>query len=140
LKEIVFCGIFKIEKRMVMYKGMDRRIFERRDGNLTVRYKIEGEGAEFCTSTKNISGSGMKITLLKNIPLGTMIDLEIFKKNSNQSSRCRGKVIWVSCIDTVDKKDKFFEAGIKFMDSDLMHIGCLISNLETYAFTTNSLN
>ena len=123
-----------------MYTGMDRRIFERIEGSLTVRYRVEGEDGEFCTSTKNISGSGMRITLFKNIPLGTMINFEIFKKNSNQSSSCRGTIIWVSSMDTVDKKDKLFEAGVKFMDSDLMYIGRLISDLEIYMFTTNSLN
>lgn len=75
--------------------GTDNRVFERVEGELSVRYSPQGSDREYCTTTKNISGGGMRISLLKKLEPGDLVDLEIFKYNTALSARCRGKVVWV---------------------------------------------
>ena len=109
----------------------NNRIFERVEGELAVRYSPQGSNKEFCTTTKNISGGGIRISLLKKLTPGTILDLEIFRYNTDIKARCRGKVIWV-WGESMDKEDEqAFEAGIEFIDRQVLYIGRLTNYLET---------
>ena len=113
-----------------MYRGQDRRIFARVKGELIVRYSKEGGSKEFCATTINISGSGARIALLRKLSPGTVLDIQIFRKCSNASVKCRGEIAWVSSS----------EAGVKFIDPDLMYVGRLIKDLDREDLTIPSLN
>jgi len=113
-----------------MYTGIDRRVFERIGETLNVRCMPEKELEEFYTNIINISGSGARIILLKKISPGTLLDMEVFRKDSAQGIKCRAKVVWVA-----PSQLGYFEAGIKFMNPDLMCIGRLISKLDNYIGT-----
>ena len=110
--------------------GTYNRVFERVDGELAVRYSPQGSDREFCTTTKNISGGGMRISLLKRLDPGTLLDLEIFKYNKDLRTRCRGRVAWVWDEPFDKEQDQLFEAGIEFINSRLLCTGRLISYLE----------
>lgn len=114
-----------------MYNKRDRRLFERAQGALIVRYKLQGSSKEYCTTAKNMSGGGMEILLLERLEPGTGLEIEIFKDKSNISATCRGEIIWVYGIDREGKRKQSFEAGIKFIDLKFLYIGSLISDLET---------
>lgn len=116
-----------------MYSGTDRRIFRRVKGELAVKYSLNGNNKTYSTTTKNISGGGMRITLIKKLAPGTILDMEIFKYNSNISANFRGKVAWISKapVKIKGKKKKYFEAGIKFIDLGFLYIGILINDLES---------
>ncbi len=105
-----------------MHVGIDRRVFERIKGELGVRYSPQGSDREFCTTTRNISGGGMKMMLLKKLALGTMLDLEIFRYDTDIRTRCRGKIKWVD--------EDLSEAGVEFINSKLLYIGRFIDFLE----------
>ncbi len=108
----------------------DSRIFERIKGELAVRYSPQGSNIEYCTTTKNISGGGIRMQLLKKVPPGTILDLEIFKYDIEIKARCRGKVIWVWDEPMDKKREQLFEAGIEFIDRHLLYISRLIDFLE----------
>ena len=111
--------------------GTDNRLFERFEGELAVRYSPQGSNREFCTTTKNISGDGVRISLLKRLRPGTILDREIFKYNKDIKVRCRGKVIW-TWDEPMDKEmGQCFETGIQFMDRQLLYLGRLIGFLAT---------
>lgn len=110
-----------------MYTGIDRRMFDRVDGIVAVKYSPVGSATENYATTKNISGGGMKVSLFRKLSPGTMIDLEIFKINSDSSARCRGEVMWIT--KTTDKGRRCFEAGIKFIGLNFVYIGELIKEL-----------
>lgn len=113
-----------------MRTSIDNRVFERIEGELAVRYSPQGSDREFCTTAKNISGGGIRAALLKKLAPGTVLDLEIFNYNQDIKARCRGKIVWV-WDEPMDKEDRqFFEAGIQFIDMQLLYIGRLISCLE----------
>jgi hypothetical protein len=108
----------------------DNRMFERVSGELAVRYSPQGADGEFCSTTKNISGGGIRMPLLKKIKPGTTVDLEIFKhNNTDMAVKCMGKVIWVWNAPMDKKEDHFFEAGVKFLNPDLLNVGRLIDSL-----------
>lgn len=110
--------------------GTDNRLFERVEGEFAVRYSPQGSDREFCTTTKNISGGGMRISLLKRLEPGTLLDLEIFKYDTDVKTRCRGRVVWVWNEPMNVKAERLFEAGIQFINSQLLYIGRLIDCLE----------
>lgn len=113
-----------------MHIGTDSRLFERIDGELAVRYSPQGSDGEFCTTTKNISGGGMRISLLKKLDLGTMLDIEIFKYDTDLKARCRGKIVWM-WNEPIDKEsEQHFEAGIQFINSRLIYMGRLMEYLQ----------
>lgn len=111
--------------------GTDNRVFERVNGEFAVRYSPHGSNREFCSTTKNISGGGIRMSLLKRLDPGTLVDLEIFKYDADIRTRCRGKIAWV-WEETMDKENELmFDAGIEFLNSQLLYIGRLINYLET---------
>jgi hypothetical protein len=112
-----------------MLAGSDNRLFERVSGELAVRYSPQGTDGEFCSTTRNISGGGIRMPLLKKLKPGAMVDLEIFKNNTDAAFRCIGKVMWVWDAPINKKDDHVFEAGVKFLNPDLFHIGRLIDSL-----------
>lgn len=115
-----------------MYAGIERRIFHRIEGEIAVRYR-QVDSKEGCSvTTKNISAGGMRISLLKKIEPGTVLDLEIFRGRSNASSRCRGRIMWVQRLPLAKNKGKkYFEAGIEFIGLSFMYLGGLIEDLKT---------
>ena len=113
-----------------MHIGTDKRLFERIEGELAVRYSPQGSNKEFCTTTKNISGGGIRMSLLKRLRSGTVLDLEIFRYGTDMKVRCRGKVVWAWDEPMEKESGRYFETGIQFMDTRFLYLGRLINYLE----------
>ena len=105
-----------------MRVGTDRRVFERVEGELGIRYSPQGSDREFCTTTRDISGGGIKMMLLKELALGTILDIEMFRYDTDIRTRCRGKIKWIN--------EELLEAGIEFVNSKLLYIGRFIDFLQ----------
>jgi c-di-GMP-binding flagellar brake protein YcgR len=112
-----------------MLAETNNRVFERVNGELAVRYSPQGTDGEFCSTTRNISGGGIRMPLLKKLKPGTTLDMEIFKHNTDMAFRCMGKVVWTWGSLTDKKDEEIYEAGVKFLNPDLMYIGKLIESL-----------
>ena len=114
------------------YAGEDTRVFERIAGELVVRYRPSKSSKEYYATTKNISGGGIKILTTNRLVKGTVLDLEIFKNNSNVSANCTGEIVWVEQVpcNSFDNKKKCFEAGIKFTNMCLFYIADIINALK----------
>jgi len=107
----------------------NNRLFERVSGELAVRYSPQGADGKFCSTTRNISGGGIRMPLLKKVRPGTLLDLEIFKPSTDMVFRCMGKVMWIWDAPMDKKEDSVFETGIKFLNPDLLYIGKLMDSL-----------
>ncbi len=119
-----------------MYTKTDRRLFRRIEGRFPVSYRPPGSRKELHTTTKNISGGGMCIHLVKRLAPGTILDLEIFRTGLNVSAKCKGEITWISNGTLKRKRRKtLFDAGIKFIDLSFLYIGNLIGDLEAKAIT-----
>lgn len=112
-----------------MRTGTDSRLFERIEGELAVRYSPRGSDREYCTTTRNVSGGGVRMSLLKRLEPGTILDLEIFRYDSTIKTRCRGEVAWIWNEPMNKKTGQLFEAGIRFLDAELLYIGRLMACL-----------
>jgi len=110
--------------------GTDSRLFERLDGELAVRYSPRGSDREFCTTTKNVSGGGARMSLLKKLEPGTILDLEMFRYNTDLKVRCSAKVVWVWDEPMSKGDEQHFEAGVKFQNAHLLYVGRLMDYLE----------
>lgn len=113
--------------RYFMFQLTEKRIFDRLNIELPVRYSPQGSNVEFCSSTKNISGGGIRLQLFKKLTQGTMLDIEILKYNSDIKIKCRGEVVWIWDVPMDEKNQRFFEAGIKFIGPQLRDIGMVIN-------------
>lgn len=110
----------------------DRRVFERIEGELNIRYALHNDYKEiFSTVTKNVSGGGIRTTLIKKLDLGTLLDLEIAIHEGDVKIRFKGKVAWVRNEPMDKEKEEFFEAGIEFINQKLLYIGKVMGALET---------
>ena len=67
---------------------------------------------------------------MKKLKPGATVDLEIFKNNTDTAFRCMGRVMWIWDAPIDKKEDHLFEAGIKFLNPDLLHVGRLIESLK----------
>ena len=112
-----------------MLAGNNNRVFERVSGELAVRYSPQGTDGEFCSTTRNISGGGIRMPLLKKLKPGTTLDMEIFKHNTDTAFRCMGKVVWTWNAASDQKDGETYEAGVKFLNPDLSCIGRLMESL-----------
>ncbi len=108
----------------------ENRVFQRMNGEFSVRYSPLGTDGEFCSTTRNISGGGIRMPLLKKLKPGTTVDLEIFRHNTDMVFKCIGKVVWMWDNITDEKEERAFEAGIKFLNPDLFYIGRLMDSLK----------
>lgn len=110
-----------------MLQELEKRIFDRIDKELTVRYSPAGTDREFCSVTKNISGGGVRINLLKKHLPGTILDLEIFNRALDISIRCQGQIVWLWETPMDEKNNLFFDAGIKFLEQELLCLGKILN-------------
>lgn len=124
-----------------MYIDKERRGFIRVRGEVGIRYSPQGSSREYFATTRNISGSGMKVLLLKRLRPGTVLDLEIFRSNADVSARCKGEIVWIRVAPAGLNGKQGFEAGLKFINSNLFFIANLINDLQTqrlrYAYSTS---
>lgn len=118
-----------------MYDRTDRRVFRRIEGEVSVRYTIPGSHKEHRTATRNISGGGMRIPILKRLQPGTVLDIEIFRDKSSRSAKCKGEIRWIAYITMKGKRKKSLEAGVKFLDLSFLFMGNLIGDLEARNIT-----
>jgi hypothetical protein len=114
-------GALLMDKMAVKYKGhpagfqlmKERRSMSRLDMLLNVTYEVRGDVAHIKNNafSKNISGSGMKITTDKPLSKNIQLFLEIHL-NSKDSIKATGEVVWV----TYHEDARMFECGLYFID------------------------
>ena len=109
----------------------DKRLFERIDGELGLRYTLHNDSRDiFSTTTKNVSGGGLRTTLVKKLAPGTLLDLELSIDNGDVKLRFEGKVSWLWDEPMDKEKKQLYEAGIQFIDPRLFYVGRVIKYLE----------
>ncbi|MFH1479461.1 MAG: PilZ domain-containing protein [Candidatus Omnitrophota bacterium] len=112
-----------------MDSRIDRRIFERIDAELAVRYNLKGSKKEHYALTSNLSGGGIRMSVLKKITPGTIVDMVVFRESSDAASRCKAEVVWVDTKPYNKNGNKVYDVGIRFMESSFLCIGKLINEL-----------
>ncbi len=107
---------------------MDNRIFERIDGSFNVKYSrlLPEDSKEFVADSKNLSGGGIRILLNERFNKGDIIRIKISAPSIPKvEARCFGRIAWIWEAD-----NKPYDAGIEFINQDLLQVGRLYSYLE----------
>ncbi len=101
-----------------MYKGQERRKYERREKPFMVRFRTIPLVAEKMVSTgwdmvpvKNLSAGGMLFDYNKNLELDSLLDFKIDISKSTPTINCVGKIIRIEV-----QPISMFRIEIKFTD------------------------
>ncbi|HNX82080.1 MAG TPA: PilZ domain-containing protein [Candidatus Omnitrophota bacterium] len=73
----------------------------------------------FHTHSENISVGGLKVILDRQLPVGTLVQLEVFV-TPNAPIVCKGIIVWTQRINPQETKPDLFETGIQFIELDDM--------------------
>ncbi len=105
----------------------DRRIFERLDGIVNVRYAVDGRDKNKIESLpRNISAGGMGVCLTEKLDPGTLLELEIMvPDNPKKTIAAKGEVLWTKPFGVIGRKQKvdLHETGVRFIDVDPIAVG-----------------
>jgi c-di-GMP-binding flagellar brake protein YcgR len=111
--------------------AIDKRIFERLDGIVNVRYSVKGRDEEKLESVpRNIGGGGIAVCLAEKLQPGALIDLEItIPDNPAKTISGQGQVLWTKPFGLLQPSQEvnLYETGIKFVDIDPISIGRVYS-------------
>ncbi len=100
--------------------GSERRVFQRLDSRVNIRYKIFNSEAELLrhgytperiTATKNIGAGGLLFASPENIALGAFLDLVIEIPDSNVPVTCLAKVLRSEEVSSGSR----YDVGVCFM-------------------------
>jgi c-di-GMP-binding flagellar brake protein YcgR len=109
----------------------NRRIFQRLDGIVNVRYAVSGRDEQKIeTLPRNIGGGGIGVCLTERLQSGTIVELEIIIPDNPQKAVLgRGEVLWTKPfgILTVRQDVRLYETGIRFIDINPISIGRVYS-------------
>lgn len=110
----------------------DKRKYARLDLMSKVNFiVIETGGGEapanrFRAVGKNIGVEGILFTADKELPKGTVIDLEIFLPGRADPVYIEGEVMWCASVKQRGKKKMEYDIGVKFLTMDKNHVLLLI--------------
>jgi len=103
----------------------ERRLFERIKAAITVRHNAQGSPVRYYSTTRDISGGGIKLEAHNEFKPGTLLEVEMFNEGAGVSAVCKGKVVWIA----VKGPDGTYDMGVEFLDQSLLYIGRLIKDL-----------
>lgn len=91
---------------------IDRRRFIRVEFPFTIHIYYSKKLA-ISAYTEDISEGGVKVTIKEALPLGAVVELELYVRQ--QPITCKGKVIWLKQRSSDYFEDeKFYDTGIEF--------------------------
>lgn len=104
-----------------------KRLFERIAIPLKIKYQvIENPPLIKDTTSKDLSGGGIRLALEENLPVGTHLKLDIeIPEEKNKTMTAYGKIVWVNKgIEITGKKSSnYYETGIQFTKVDPVILG-----------------
>ena len=95
------------------YSGKEKRRFPRGDAHFKIFYFTQ-DARILSAYTENVSDGGLKAVFDEELPISSIIRLEIFV--SRDHLICKGKVAWVKKQESRTQANAFFyETGIEFL-------------------------
>lgn len=102
----------------------DRRLFQRIENTVSVKYKTRKGGPKDVSLVKDISAGGIRLSLSEELEPGTVVDLEITIPNDPNPFRAVGEVVWTQDISiSGDSVGRYYDTGIKFTEIDRLCLG-----------------
>ena len=93
---------------------IERRRYVRLNISLEVSYMIQGEDdAAHKSITKNVSANGARFVIQKDLPKGTVLDLEVKLPIQSDPIPIRAKVVWSK--QEAEQEKSSYDAGFEFI-------------------------
>ena len=112
-REIVTTLVRRLRKTTQRLVPLPRRIGERVSGKISISFKRASDF--FKAYIANLGEGGLFIHTTKNLPVGSILDLEFSLPDSNQAITTKGKVVWIRPQDMSTEKMPP-GMGIQFID------------------------
>ena len=112
-REIVTTLVRRLRKTTQSLVALPRRIGERISGKINITFKKASDF--FKAYISNVGEGGIFIHTIKNLPVGSLLDLEFSLPDTNQSITTKGKVVWARPQDMSTEKMPP-GMGIQFID------------------------
>lgn len=93
----------------------ERRRYVRLNIPLEVSYSIQGkEAAQYKAITKNISPNGARFFLEKDLPKGTVLNLNIKIPTRGEPIPIKARIVWSK--KEMQQEKSFYDAGFEFSE------------------------
>jgi len=112
-REIVTNLVRRLRKTTQRLVSLPRRDGKRVSGKISISFKKADDF--FKSYIANLGEGGLFIHTTKNLPVGSLLDLEFNLPDSNQAITTKGKVVWIRPQDMSTKKMPP-GMGIQFID------------------------
>jgi uncharacterized protein (TIGR02266 family) len=112
-RKIVTTLVMRLRKTTERLVSLPRRSGERVSGKISVSFKKARDF--FKAYIDNLGEGGLFIHTTKNLPVGSLLDLEFSLPDSNQAITTKGKVVWIRPQDMSTEKMPP-GMGIQFID------------------------
>jgi len=112
-REIVTNLVRKLRKTTQRLVSLPKRGGKRVSGKISISFKKAGDF--FKSYIPNLGEGGLFIHTTKNLPVGSLLDLEFSLPDSNQAINTKGKVVWIRPQDMSTEKMPP-GMGIQFID------------------------
>ncbi|MFC1631464.1 PilZ domain-containing protein [Candidatus Omnitrophota bacterium] len=101
----------------------ERREYVRCNGLVLVNFKMPDESLEGKSSAFDICGTGLRITVDKEIKLGTAAEVEIYLPGNSRPIVAKGETVWLEKCEKKtkaqpDPKKEYFFVGLRFTKID----------------------
>lgn len=108
----------------------ERRKYIRINESLAVHYQILKAFMKSGSRSKDISGGGICFPVLQNIPVGTILELEIESPQIVRSIKATGMVKWIKKRENLQFP---YEIGVEFINIDSTDRNNLINYIKERA-------
>ena len=102
----------------------ERRMFQRIEDIVSVRYTTRKGKLKDVTLVKDLGGGGIRISLAEMLKPGTVVDLEITIPDDPRSFPAVGEVVWQEEVNiSGESVGRYYDTGIKFTEIDPVCLG-----------------
>jgi uncharacterized protein (TIGR02266 family) len=97
----------------------ERRKYVRLTADVEVRYDVlDTKSHEAMQAvTRNISAGGICLIINEQLPIGTVLQLDIYLPQNQPVIKAKGKIVWISAFRMANEKERY-DAGIEFIEID----------------------
>lgn len=100
-----------------MENASDRRRFPRLNVTVDIQYRLLPEAVAYATgATSNISAGGICIILYEEVPVGSVLELNIYLPDGQPIIKAKGRIVWIKPFDVARDQKERFDAGVEFID------------------------
>jgi hypothetical protein len=116
---------------------MEKRLYERISLPIKLTYEVRTRPKEIRDSvTKDVSGSGICLSLKEKLLSNTMLDIFITIANNDDKVKLTGRVVWNRRVEITTEESPvvYYDTGVELIDADPININRIITHFYGKSF------